>query len=169
MAARFRIYLTRDSFGAWFWRLLKSASGGVYRNNCLGIAKGAAYSGLLSFFPVVTTLATLLVQAKADEISHTIAGFLYEVIPPGTEDVVRMLFVVHGQRPTVLLIAAVGLAAWGASGAMMSLMEGVQSTYHIPSGRSFLKQRGIAILLVFITAAPVCGASALIVFGTRAQ
>lgn len=152
-----------------WWRLIKSAAIGAYRNNIFGIAKGAAYSALLSFFPVLTTLATLLVQARADEVSHTIASFLYEVAPPGTEDVVRNLFVVYGQRPKSLLVIAVALAAWAASGAMMSLMEGFRATYDIPAGRSFLRERGIAILLVFVSVAPVWAASALIVFGARVE
>lgn len=152
-----------------WWQLLKAAAVGAYRNNSFGIAKGAAYSALLSFFPVLTTLATLLVQARADEVSHTIAGFLYEVVPPGTEDVVRNLFVVYGQRPKSLLVVAVALSAFAASGAMMSLMEGFRATYHIPSGRSFFKQRGIAILLVFVAVAPAWAASALIVFGGRVE
>ncbi len=151
------------------WRLLKATAIGAYRHNQFGIAKGAAYSALLSFFPVMTTLATLLVQARADEVSHTITSFLYEVVPPGTEDVVRNLFVVYGQRPKSLLVAAVALAAWAASGAMMSLMEGFRAAYHIPHGRPFFRQRGVAILLVFISVAPVWGASALVVFGTRVE
>src|SRR5205085_2155361 len=94
---------------------------------------------------------------------------LYEVVPPGSEDVVLRLFVVKGQRPVYVLVVAVILAVWAASGTMMSLMEGFHNIYHTPSSRSFLKERTVAILLVFVSAAPVLGASALIVFGTRAE
>jgi membrane protein len=149
--------------------LLKAAGNGLSNNNSFGVAKAAAYSALLSFFPVLTTLAALLVQARAEEVSHTIASFLYDVVPPGSEDVVRTLFVAHGQRPTSLLVGAVVLAVWAASGAMSSLMEGFRATYHIPSGRPFLREQGMAILLVFVSAVPLLGASALIVFGTRAE
>ena len=142
---------------------------GLYKNNGFGIAKGVAYSALLAFFPVITTLATILVQARADEVARTIAGLLYEVVPPGTEDVVRTLFVVHGTRPDWLLVVATLLATWAASGAMMSLMEGFRAVYHIPDSRSFLKERGIAMILVFTSALPVLGASALIVFGERVE
>jgi membrane protein len=169
MHGSFKIYLTQPGLAARFWATLHDASLATYRDNCLGIAKGAAYSALLSFFPVLTTLATLLVQAKAEAVSRTIARILYDVVPPGTEDVVRMLFVVHGERPKWLLVVAGLLALWGASGAMISLMEGFRAVYHIPSGRSFIKDRGMAILLVFTTAVPVVGASALIVFGTRTE
>lgn len=169
MAARFRIYLIQGSWWGRLWQLLKAASIGLSQNHCFGIAKAAAYSALLSFFPVLTTLAALLVQARAEQVSHTITAFLYDVVPPGSEDVVRNLFVVHGQRPTSLLVGAVVLAVWAASGAISSLMEGFRAIYHIPSGRPFLREQGTAIALVFVAAVPLLAASALIVFGTRAE
>lgn len=149
--------------------MLRAAAIGTYEDNCLSTAKGAAYSGLLSFFPVLTTVAALLVQARAEAVSRTLASFLYDVVPPGTEEIVLQLFVVKGQRPVGLLVVAVVLAAWAASGAMMSLMEGFRSIYHLPSGRSFLKERGIALLLVFGSAVPVWCASTLIVLGSRSE
>ena len=168
-AALFQLYLTEEGRWVRFWRLVRLASMALYENNALSIAKGAAYSSLLSFFPIITTLAALLVQARADAVARTIASFLYEVVPPGTEDVVRTLFVVHGQRPPYLVVVAVILAVWAASGAMMSLMEGFDGIYHVPSSRNFIRERGMAILLVFISFIPVLGASALIVSGTRAE
>jgi membrane protein len=152
-----------------FWSLLRVASIASYRNNCLGLAKGAAYSGLLAFFPVITTLATLLVQARADAVARTVANLLYEAVPPGTEDAVRTLFVVHGQQPKSLLVIATLLAAFAASGAMISLMEGFQAVYHIRESRSILRERAVALLLVFVSALPVLGGCALIVFGARAE
>jgi membrane protein len=169
MATRFRFHLLEESNWVRLWRLLKMAAAGSYRHNCLSVAKGAAYSALLSFFPVLTTMATLLVQIRADSVSHTIARFLYDVVPPGTEDVVRDLFVVQGERPTWLLVVAVVLAGWAASGAMISLMEGFNVIYQIPADPPFLRQRGIALMLVLIAAVPLWIASALIVFGTRVE
>ena len=69
----------------------------TYEENCFGIAKGAAYSSLLAFFPVITTIAAVLVQANADAVARTIARLLYDVIPPGTEDVVRDAVYGQGQ------------------------------------------------------------------------
>jgi membrane protein len=168
-ATLFRLYLTEEGLWVRFWRLVRLASTELYKDNCLSIAKGAAYSSLLSFFPLITTLAAILVQARADDVARTISSFLYEVVPPGTEDVVRRLFVVHGERPSYLLIVAVVLAVWAGSGAMMSLMEGFDGIYHVPSSRDFIRERGMAILLVFVSFAPVLGASVLIVSGTRAE
>jgi membrane protein len=49
------------------------------------------------------------------------------------------------------------------------LLEGFQAAYRIPSGRSMLRQRGMAIFLVFIAAAPAVVASALVIFGNRIE
>ena len=151
------------------WRLLKIAGESAYRNNFFETAKGAAYSALLSFFPVVTTTAALLVQTRADQTAHTVSSFLYDIAPPGTEEVIRNLFVVHVQRPAYLLVVAVALAVWAASSAMASLMGGFQACYEIPSGRPFLQERGMAILLVFVALVPLWAATLLIVFGTQIE
>jgi membrane protein len=164
-----KLYLMRPSFWSYLWELLKSASSALYKDGCLGIAKGAAYSALLSFFPVLTTLAAVLVEARAEAVSRTVARLLYDVVPPGTEDTVRALFIVHGQRPRYLLVIAITLAVWAASGTMMSMLEGFRAVYHIPQGRSFLAERGVAMALVFTSALPVLGGSALIVFGRRGE
>jgi len=152
-----------------FWSRLRAAAISTAEDGCLATAKGAAYSSLLAFFPVLTTLAALLVQTNADAVARTIARLLSDVIPPGTEDVVRALFIVKGRRPTGLLVGAVVLAIWASSGVMMSLLEGFRAIYRIPSGRSFLKERAVALWLVLIAAIPILGASALIVFGNRAR
>ena len=79
-ATRFRLYITEEGFWVRFGRLLRLAAAESYKNNCLATAKGAAYSALLSFFPVLTTMTALLVQARAEDVARTIAAFLYEVV-----------------------------------------------------------------------------------------
>jgi membrane protein len=167
--ASLQLYISESGPLHRFWSVLRSAWVATYEDNGFGIAKGAAYSALLAFFPVLTTLATLLVQANAEAVARTIARLLYDVIPPGTEEIVQALFNVHGQRPSWLLVVAILLSVWAGSGVMMSLMEGFRSIYRIPSGRSFLYERGVAMLLVFGAALPALLASALIVFNNRAQ
>ncbi len=163
------LYLLEAGRFARFVGVLRAALISTVEGNSLSIAKGAAYSSLLSFFPVLTTLAAILVQANATNVARTIANFLYQVVPPGTEDVVLTLFVVHGERPKYLLIGAVLLSLWAASGTVSSLVEGFRSIYRIPTGRSFLQERAMAVFLVLVSVLPIIGASALIVFGTRAE
>jgi membrane protein len=163
------LYLMEAGRLSRFLGVLRAALISTFEGNSLSIAKGAAYSSLLSFFPVLTTLAAILVQANATNVARTIANFLYRVVPPGTEDVVLTLFVVHGERPKYILVGAVLLSLWAASGLIMSMIEGFRSIYRIPTGRPFLQERAMAVFLVLVSALPIIGASGLIVFGTRAE
>ena len=164
-----RLYLERPGPLLLFWGVLRQACVAAYEDNCFGIAKGAAYSTLLAFFPVLASIASILARVNAESVGRALTRLLFQVVPPGSEDLVRNQFIDRGQRPLLMTLAAVLLATWAASGAMMSLMEGFEAAYRLPSGRPFLKQRGVAILLVFIVALPGVGSSTLIVFGTRAE
>jgi membrane protein len=152
-----------------FFRLLRGALVAAYQDGCLGTAKGAAYSALLSFFPLLATIATVLVHARADFVSRQISGFLDEILPPGTHRLVFQYFAVRGTQPFFIPLTGMLVSIWAASGVMVSLMEGFQAAYRIPAGRSFLRQRAVALLLVLSAAIPTLAASVLILFGERAQ
>jgi len=163
------LYIERTGPLLRFWGLFRQACIASYEDNCFSIAKGAAYSALLAFFPVLASIAAILAQVNAESVARVFSRFLFEVVPPGTEDLVRQQFTVNGQRPVWLILGAALLSAWAASGAMISLMEGFQAAYRLPSGRPFLKQRAMALFLVLIAALPAVGSSALILFGTRSE
>lgn len=163
------IFVTEPGrFARLLW-LFRRAGVAAYEDNCFGIAKGAAYSSLLSIFPVLTTLTAVLVQANAVAVSNVISRVIFEVAPPGTQILLENYLAVQGKRPAELLITAIVLSVWAASGAMMSLMEGFQAAYRIPTGRPFLKQLAIAAALVVCAAAPLVGGSTLILFGSRTE
>jgi membrane protein len=151
------------------WWLLRRAFVAAYEDNCFGIAKGAAYSFLLSLFPILTTLTAILIQANAQSVVRVITQFVQQILPPGTEDIVLSRLRTGAGRGISLPVVAVVLSLWAGSGAMASLMEGFQAAYRIPSGRPFLKQRAIAIFLVLIAAVPAVAASSLIIFGNRIE
>src|SRR5580704_12537878 len=163
------LYLERPGPVQRFWGLFRQACIATYEDNVFGVAKGAAYSSLLAFFPVLASLGAILASVNAGAVARVFSRLLFQVIPPGTEDLVRSQFTARSQRSGWLILLATLLSAWAASGAMMTLMEGFQAAYRLPSGRPFLKQRGVAILLVFIGAVPAVGSSVLIVFGARIE
>jgi len=149
--------------------LLKRTLLSALDDGCFGIAKGAAYSALLSFFPVLTSAATILVQTRAEFVSHTMTQFLEQIVPPGSQEIVVNQFRVRGQRPFSLLIVAAILSLWAASSVIKSLMEGFHAAYRTPRSRSFLHESWVAISLVFLSAIPLVGASALVLFGGQAE
>ena len=141
----------------------------LYEDGCLGIAKSAAYSGLLSFFPVLTALALILVRFRADQVADVISRFLFEVVPPGTQQLVLRQFTVYGERPRSLLVVALAVSLWAASGLVLSLIEGFNAIYRVPTSRPLVPGRLMAVGLVFTSALPGLGASSLILFGNRTE
>jgi membrane protein len=152
-----------------FWWLFKRSWISSYKDNVFGIAKGAAYSALLAFFPLLTTITAILVQANADAVSRRLTGLLFEVVPPGTHEMIRTHFIERGYRPILILLAGGFVSLLAASGLMMSMMEGFRAAYRISSGRPFWRQRGVAALLVIVAALPVVMASSAMVIGTRVE
>ncbi len=140
-----------------------------FDDNLYTIAKGAAYSSILSFFPVLTSAATILVQTKADFVARTLDHFLAQIVPPGTDEIVAEHFKASGQRSNALLVGATLVSLWAASSVMKSLMQGFHAAYRIPRSRSFWRETGIAMGLVFLAAGPLVGASALLVFGNQVE
>jgi membrane protein len=168
-AASPRVFVVQAGPRERYWATFQQACVSAYEDNCFGIAKGAAYSSLLAFFPVLASIAALLERANAEAVARVLSRLLFQVVPPGSQDLVRRQFTLKGPQSVWLILGASVLAAWAASGAMMSFMEGFQAAYRLPSGRPFVKQRAVALLLVFIAAVPAIGSSALIVFGGRIE
>ena len=150
------------------WLLQKSIVAAL-DDGCFGAAKGAAYSALLAFFPVLTSAATILVQTRAEFVSRTIEDTLSEIVPPGSEDLVVQQFRISGARPVYLLVVAGLISVWAASGVIKSLMEGFEAAYRIPRSRGFIHQSLVAMALVLGSAVPLVLASLLVVFGGQAE
>jgi membrane protein len=138
-------------------------------DNCFNIAKGAAYSALLSFFPVLTSAAAILVQTRAQFVSKAIEDFLSQVVPPGSEYLVFRQFQVRGARPFLVLVVAGAISLWAASSVIKSLMEGFQAAYRVPRNRGFWSRTGLSMALVLMSAVPLAAASVLLVFGSQIE
>ena len=70
-------------------------------------------------------------------------------------------FRVTGARPVSLLIVALLISVWAASGVIKSLMEGFQAVYRVPRSRGFLQHaRHVAIALVLLSRFPLVCATA---------
>ena len=138
-------------------------------DGCFGAAKGAAYSALLSFFPILSSAATILVQTHSPLVSRALERWLSEIVPPGSEDLVVRQFQLAGQRPLALLIVAGVISLWAASGVIKSLIEGFHAAYDVPRNRSVLRQSLVAIGLVVLCAIPLICATLLILFGGQME
>ncbi len=145
--------------------LLRRALFASFDDGVFTIAKGVAYSALLSLFPVLASVAALFVEVRADYVQRALAKFLENILPPGTADVVLQGFRLRGQRPVTLLVLALIFSLWAASSVVKSLVDGFNAAYRVPRNRSLFMHSAVGILLVFLAIVPMAGASSLILFG----
>jgi membrane protein len=150
------------------WLLRRSLIGAL-DDNCFGIAKAAAYSALLSFFPVLASAAAVLLETRAAFFSDMLERALREIVPPGTEDLVIQQFRAAGSKPVTLLIVAAVVSIFAASGVIKSLIEGFQAAYRVPRNRGIVHGSLVAAALVLLAAAPLVAASLLILFGGQVE
>ncbi len=145
--------------------LLRRALFASFDDGLFTIAKGAAYSALLSFFPILATAATVLVRLRADFIRRNVLSFLSQVLPPGTDEIVVQQFHFPGRRPIALLVVAVFLSFWAASSVIKSLIDGFNAAYRVPRNRSILAHSAVGMMLAIFSLVPLLGATSLILFG----
>ncbi|MGO9240643.1 MAG: YihY/virulence factor BrkB family protein [Bryobacteraceae bacterium] len=150
-------------------RALARVPMGLYRHGALGYAKGAAYSALLSFFPVFAVTIAALFEAHEAEVARRIARLLYEFSPPEVEQLLRSWFTERIRHPQSLRAVAVLLSLWAASGVMATLIEAFQETYERRDTRGAVRQRVLEIALVLMSLLPAVGATALILLGDNAE
>ena len=104
--------IIEPGFLARNWWFLRRAFIAGYQDNCFSIAKGAAYSFLLSLFPVLTALTALLIRANAQSVVHVIATFVQQILPPGTENIVLSRLQERAGTGISLPAASILLSLW---------------------------------------------------------
>jgi membrane protein len=145
--------------------LLRRALFASFDDGLFTIAKGAAYSALLSFFPVLATVGTVLLQMRADFVRRNVVALLSQVLPPGTDELVVQQFRFRPQRPIAILAFTIVLSLWAASSVIRSLIDGFNAAYRVPRNRTMVAHSGIGMMLAILSLIPLLGATSLILFG----
>jgi membrane protein len=153
-----------------FFDQLRLALWRAFQHDAFAVAKGAAYSAILTLFPA------LLVVASTLTLSHTTAAFVREIsyavgriLPEGTASAVQQYF--EGSKPVPLkfLITTAGITLWTASGVMISWMEGFRNAYQFPKVWGLWQERWISFSLVIMAGGPMAFASFLVAFGLQIE
>jgi membrane protein len=149
-----------------FFRHLRIAFWRAFQHDAFAVAKGVAFSAILTFFPTVLVLASILSRSHRSEVFvREIFRALGRVLPEGTNATVTQYLT--GARPvqTKFLVWVSILTLWTASGAMISWMEGFRKAYQMPKVWGLVKERLIAFLMVVLAGVPMGFASFLVVSG----
>lgn len=153
-------FVTR--FRRAFWRVLMHGQ--------LAVAKAAAYSSILTFFPAILVITSILETAHGTEsFVREIAAALGWVLPPGPNSIAMNFFHSRQQHTVRLLTSAAIVTVLAASGVMISWMEGFRKAYSMQNTWGFWKERATAFYLVFLALLPLGFATILVVFGNQIE
>src|SRR5271154_588770 len=106
-----------------FLRLLRLAFWRAFQHDAFSIAKASAYSSILTFFPALLVLGSVLATSrKGAPYMREITYALDSILPAGSGTALSYL---KGPSPRSvgLLITASLITLWTASGVMISWME----------------------------------------------
>jgi len=152
-----------------FFHLVRKSFWRAFQHDAFAIAKASAYSSILTFFPALLVVGSVLATSHATspylrEISYALG----RIIPAGAGTALAYLKGTT-QRPVGLLVTTSLLTLWLASGVMVSWMEGFRHAYALPKTWGLVKERFIAFSLVILAGIPLSFATVLVAFGNRIE
>jgi len=149
---------------------LRRAFWQAFQHGQFSVAKGAAYSSILTLFPAFLVVASTL------EASHNTEGFLQQisaaigwVLPPGSRSVALSFFQTRQHHATRIIYSASIVTLLAASGVMISWMDGFRRAYSMANTWGFWKERAIAVYLVLLALIPLGFATLLVAFGDQVE
>src|SRR5437868_7377319 len=152
-----------------FFKLLRLSVWRAFQHDAFAVAKASAYSSILTFFPLLLVVGSVLATSrKGEAYLREISYALGRILPAGSATALAYLKGTT-QRPVSLLVFTSLLTLWTASGVMISLMEGFRNAYQLPKTWGLLKERLIAFSLVILAGIPMTFATILVAFGSRIE
>ncbi|TDM00749.1 YihY/virulence factor BrkB family protein [Macrococcus carouselicus] len=148
--------------GNFFQRLLYR----IGKDDAAGLSAQLAYYFLLSLFPLLIFLLTLLPLFKLKP--ETITDFIAKSAPGDTADTINTIITdVMANSNGGLLSFGLIAALWTASNGMTALMNAFNVSYEIEDARSPLKAKLLSILFTIVMILVVAITLALPVFGEQ--
>jgi len=160
---------TLGPFMSRFLRLLRLAFWRAFQHDAFATAKAAAYSSILTFFPSLLLIGTVLANSRQTEAYlREISDAVGKILPAGAATALAYL---RGttQRSVGVLITASLITLWTGSGVMISWMEGFRRCYELPKSWGLVKERLIAFSLVILAGIPLTFSTILVAFGNRIE
>ncbi|MGE0405523.1 MAG: YihY/virulence factor BrkB family protein [Candidatus Korobacteraceae bacterium] len=154
-------------------RILKNVRAALWHtfvHDGLSVAKAGAYSSVLTLFPALMVVASLLASfSRTKGAINAIANALGSILPPSVAHTVLTYFASAQQRPVRTMIIASLITLWTGTGVLISWMQGFRKAYDIPKTWGIVKERCVALGLVVMAGIPLAFATALVAFGERIE
>ena len=144
-----------------FFRLVRQATWRAFEHDQFAVAKASAYSSILTFFPALLVVGSVLATLKRGDVYlREVSYALGRILPAGSATAIAYLRG-NSNKPVGLLISTSLLTLWTASGTMISWMEGFRNAYQLPKTWGLVKERLIAFSLVIMAGIPLTFATVL--------
>ncbi|WP_226671866.1 YihY/virulence factor BrkB family protein [Rossellomorea aquimaris] len=144
----------------------KSLFGNISSNDVTGLAAQIAYYFLLSLFPLLIFIVTLLPYLPVEQ--GDILGLVRDFAPGETMSMIEeTLQDVMSNRNSGLLSVSIIATIWSASNGMNAIVKSLNRAYDVEETRSFIATRLMSILLTFAMILVFVIALLLPVFGKQ--
>jgi membrane protein len=152
-----------------FLRLLWLSFWRAFEHDAFATSKAAAYSSILTFFPVLLIVGSGLANwRKGGPYLREISYALGSILPAGSNTALNYLRGA-GKHPFGFLFTTSLVTLWTASGVMISWMEGFRRCYELPQTWGLVKERLIAFLLVIFALVPMTFSTLLVALGSKIE
>jgi membrane protein len=150
-------------------RLLRLAFWRAFQHDAFSIAKACAYSSILTFFPLLLVVGSVLASfRKGQPYLREVTTALGSILPTGSATAQAFLQG-SAQHSASLLVTTTLLTIWTASGVMISWMEGFRRSYELPKIWGLVKERVISCALVILAGIPLTFATILVASGSHIE
>ena len=134
--------------------VLRQTIGEFSRDQCTDLAAALTYYAVLSLFPALVVVVSLLgVIGQGQRTSETILQLIGDISPGAAADTLRQPIQQLVEAPSAGLTLVIGIvgALWSASGYVGAFGRAMNRIYEVDEGRSFVKLRAQQLLLTFVT------------------
>jgi YihY family inner membrane protein len=135
---------------------------GVYNSDDLTHAASIAYYALLSLFPFLLLVISVIGSVTADERARNEAlGFVFRYFPTRLEFVTRQLSLFQDTRVGFGVFGSIALV-WASLGVFSAISTAVNHAWRVEKQRSYLKHKLVSFLMLLATASVLLLAVVLI-------
>ncbi len=154
--------MTRGTAVRRSWRFIRDVVTDTQRNRLLDVAAGVAFWLLLSLpaaLLAMVSFASLLGERITLEVERAIIELVETTFATESETIATRIEGLFDQPRAGLLSASLAVAVFTLSRGFAGLIRALDTAYGVAEGRSFVRVRGLAILLAIGTLVTVAGSS----------
>jgi membrane protein len=136
------------------------------KDQCPDLAAALTYYAVLSLFPALLALVSLLgVFGQAEKTTTALLDIVQRIAPGSTVDIIRQPIeeVTNSPSAGFTLVIGVLVALWSASGYVGAFARAMNRVYEVDEGRPFIKLRFTMLVVTIVNVAIVAALGAMLV------